>query len=240
MFRFRWIPFIAAMLAVAVGVALGRWQTRRALEKEAIEARMTARAAMAPIDLNLTVPSANDAEYRRVQARGEFLRNWPIYLDNRPYNGVAGFYVLMPFKIAGSARHVLVERGWVRRDFAERAKLPPLATPAGETEIQGVAVRRAGHLLQLGAEPPLRPGAVRENLSVQEFAHASGLDMLPLLVEQTSDTHDGLVRDWPRPSAGAERNRGYALQWYGLAATAFLFFVVTGFRRGTKQAESKE
>jgi len=59
--------------------------------------------------------------------------------------------------------------------------------------------------------------------------------MLPLLLQQTSDTGDGLVREWPQPAVGSERNRGYAFQWYALAAMAFVFFVVTGFRRGTKQ-----
>jgi len=31
-----------------------------------------------------------------------------------------------------------------------------------------------------------------------------------------------------------EKHRGYAFQWYALAAMAFIFFVVTGIRRGKK------
>jgi cytochrome oxidase assembly protein ShyY1 len=58
--------------------------------------------------------------------------------------------------------------------------------------------------------------------------------MQPFVIEQLSDTRDGLIRDWPRPSTGIDRHLGYAFQWYALAATAFIFFVVTGFRRGTK------
>jgi cytochrome oxidase assembly protein ShyY1 len=45
---------------------------------------------------------------------------------------------------------------------------------------------------------------------------------------------DGLVRDWPAPSLGIERHRGYAVQWYALALMAVIFFVVTGLRRGKK------
>jgi cytochrome oxidase assembly protein ShyY1 len=72
-----------------------------------------------------------------------------------------------------------------------------------------------------------------QNANAAGIAQAAGIKIIPLMLEQTSDTQDGLVRDWPLPSAGVERHRGYAFQWYGLAATALIFFVVTGFRRGT-------
>jgi surfeit locus 1 family protein len=234
MFRFRWVPFVAAVAVVAAGVSLGQWQTRRALEKESIAAKLTQREAAAPLDLNAARPNIGDAEYRRAVVRGEFLSGWPVYLDNRPHDGMAGFYVLMPFKIAGSDLHVLVARGWAPRDTNNRLKLPDLVTPRGQIEVRGVVRHNAGRLLQLGAPPDIRPAAVLQNLEVKQFAQASRLTMLPMLIEQTSDTRDGLVRDWPKPSVGSERNRGYAFQWYALAATAFLFFVVTGFRRGTK------
>jgi surfeit locus 1 family protein len=234
MFRFRWVPFVAAIAVAAAGTSLGQWQTRRALEKESIAVKLTQREAAPPLDLNVALPNIGDAEYRRVAVRGEFLPGWPVYLDNRPYGGMAGFYVLMPFKIAGSDLHVLVARGWAPRDPNNRLKLPAPVTPRGQIEIRGVVRHSAGHLLQLGALPEIRPNAVVQNLEVKQFAQASRLNMLPVLIEQTSDTREGLVRDWPKPSSGSERNRGYAFQWYALAATAFLFFVVTGFRRGSK------
>jgi surfeit locus 1 family protein len=45
----------------------------------------------------------------------------------------------MPFKIAGSDMHVLVERGWLPRDPAVHDRLPAYATPQGEVTIEGVA-----------------------------------------------------------------------------------------------------
>jgi cytochrome oxidase assembly protein ShyY1 len=233
-FRFRWIPFIAAAAAVAIGVTLGQWQTRRAAEKEAIERKLSAREAAPPLALNGRLQAIDEAEYRRVLVRGEFVRGWPIYLENRPHQGVAGFYVLMPLKIAGSDLHVLVARGWVRRDVADRTRLPSIPAPAGTVEIEGVATRNPGHVLQLGRPEPLHPNAIVQNVDVEEFAQASKLPMQPFVIEQLTDTQDGLVRDWPRPSTGVEKHRGYAFQWYALAATALSFFIVTGFRRGRK------
>ncbi|HJV87950.1 MAG TPA: SURF1 family protein [Noviherbaspirillum sp.] len=231
-FRFRWIPFIAAIIAAAVGIALGNWQTRRAHEKEAIEARLTKRESAPPVSIGGVTLAPEELEYRRVVVRGEFVPGWTVYLDNRPYEGMAGFYVLAPLKIADTGRYVLVARGWIRRDPLDRAKLPPIRTPAGVVELQGIGVRGPGHVLQLGAPELLRPSAIVQNLSVGEFAQASQLPMQPFVIEQLSDTQDGLVRDWPRPSLGVEKHRGYAFQWYALAATALIFFVVTGFRRG--------
>lgn len=40
------------------------------------------------------------------------------------------------------------------------------------------------------------------------------------IVQQSSPAADGLVRDWPVPAAGVDRHRGYAVQWYALAALA--------------------
>lgn len=233
-FRFRLVPFVAAVVTVAIGLALGQWQTRRALEKEAIEIKMSARESAPPVVLPAAPAALDTIEYRRVLIKGEFVRDWAIYLDNRPHRGAAGFYLLMPLKIADSDMHVLVARGWIPRSGAERAKLPPLVTPTGPVEILGTVRGEPGKLLQLGRAEDLRPGAIVQNVEVAEFAAASKLAMQPLLVEQLNDTRDGLVRDWLRPSTGLDKHRGYAFQWYGLAAAAFLFFLITGLRRGTR------
>ena len=45
---------------------------------------------------------------------------------------------------------------------------------------------------------------------------------------------DSMARDWPPPEAGIDKHRGYAFQWYALAALALLFYVMTGFRRGSR------
>jgi surfeit locus 1 family protein len=238
-FRMRWVPLLATLVVVALGVSLGRWQTQRGDQKQEIQSRMQERQAAPALELDRESlqQDPRQREYRHVRLRGEFVATWTTYLDNRPYNGVAGRYVLTPFKIAGSERAVLVERGWVARDVADVAKLPAVPTPAGMIEIEGVLRLGAGHLLQLGAAAVPQPGALMQNLDIGAYAHASGLALAPFVIEQGADAHnagDGLVRDWPAPSLGIERHRGYAVQWYALALMALIFFVVTGFRHGKK------
>lgn len=230
----RLVPLIATVLLVALGLGLGHWQTSRGDEKQAIADKLAQREAAAPLTLGASLLAADQVEYRRVAVSGTFLSDWAIYLDNRPQNGVAGFYVLMPLRIADSDTYVLVARGWAPRSGADRSLLPRMSTPTGRVALTGVARLHPGRLLQLGEAAPLQPHAIVQNVDVTQLAAASHLKLQPFIIEQTSDLQDGLVRDWVQPSLGIERHRGYAFQWYALAAMAALFFVFTGFRRGKK------
>jgi cytochrome oxidase assembly protein ShyY1 len=234
-FRFRFIPLIATVAVVALGLSLGNWQQRRAEEKTALGARLAAGNAAAPLQLGAVTLPAQQAEFRRVRVTGQFVPGWPVYLDNRPYQGRAGFYMLMPFAIAGSDLHVLVARGWLPRDPVQRDKLPAITTPDGPVTLDGTARLNAGHVMQLGSAPALRPGAIVQNADEAQVAAASGLKMQPFVIEQTAAVPGDdrqLVRDWPAPELGVDKHRGYAFQWYALSAMALIFFVWNGFRRG--------
>ena len=239
-FRFRTIPFLATLVLVALGILLGNWQVRRAAEKTALQARLAQRAALPPLVLDGAPVDPAAIEYRRVMVTGEFISNWPLFLDNRPLEGRTGFVLLMPFKIADSNEAVLVARGWLPRDPAAHDRVPQVATPVGRTTIEGMVVLHPPRVMELGTAPPPRPGAIVQNLDPAGFARTSGLSVLPVLVEQTGldagAPDRALVRKWPAPAVDVDRNKGYAFQWYALAALAFLFFVMTGFRSGTKQA----
>jgi cytochrome oxidase assembly protein ShyY1 len=226
---------VATVLLVALGVSLGNWQQRRAADKIALQHKLGERGAGAPLALGPELVAAAPLEYRRVRVTGEFVGAYPLYLNNRPQDGRAGFYLVMPLKLAGSDTHVLVARGWLPRNSADAAKIAPYATPAGTVTVEGIVKARVGHVMQLGTPEPVKPGAIVQNIDPAQFAQASGLKLQPFFIEQGGPGADGLVRDWPAPSLGVEKHQGYAFQWYALAAMALLFFVITGFRRGTNQ-----
>jgi surfeit locus 1 family protein len=234
-FRFRAIPFVATMLMVALGVSLGQWQDRRALEKTTLQAKLIERAAAAPLVVAAQPLTLADVEFRTVSVAGEFVQDWPLFLDNRPQDGKVGFYLLMPFKVAGSNMHVLVARGWLPRYTGEHDRLPEFSTPSGTVIVTGIAKTAMGKVMQLGQPAALRPRAMLQNLSTDQFAAASKLAVQPFFIEQTAPAapDDKLARNWPAPALGVEKHQGYAFQWYALALMALLFFVFTGFRRGT-------
>lgn len=223
------------MLAVvAMGTALGQWQTGRANMKLAMQHDMDVRSSQAPVVLDASMDDIAAMQFRPAIAAGRFVPEWTIYLENRPHQGRAGFYVVTPLQLDDHAGAVLVLRGWIPRDVADRTRIASYTTPAGPLRIDGLVRVDAGKVLQLGTAGMPAPGAIMQNLDIGLVQAASGLPLLPYVLAQTGGDDDGLVRDWPLPATGVDKHRGYAVQWYGLALTAFVFFIVTGFRRGKK------
>lgn len=232
-FTFRFIPFLAAIMVALIALSLGNWQSRRAEEKQRLASELATQAALPPLDMQLVKEGKAPTYFRSVQMTGSFIAQWPIYLDNRPYQGQAGFYLLMPFKLKDSEQTLLVMRGWLPRDAQNRLQLPIIPTPQGVLQLEGKVRESVGHVMQLGSEPALQSGVIRQNLEVTELSKTSGLKLENFIIEQTSETADGLIRDWPEASLGIEKHRGYAFQWYGLAVTALLFFIATGIKRAS-------
>jgi surfeit locus 1 family protein len=142
----------------------------------------------------------------------------------------AGYHVLMPLRLAdGSA--VLINRGWVAAG-ADRGTLPPVRTPRGVVEITGRVIVPEKDPFSLGATP--RDGARWQYVDPAGYAEWSGVGVASWTVQQDSAVDDGLVRDWPAPSLGEDTHRGYALQWYSLAALAAAltaYYVFRSFRK---------
>jgi cytochrome oxidase assembly protein ShyY1 len=226
-FRLRGAPLALAALACVAGIALGNWQTRRAEEKRALGARLEQALNAPAIELPPVRVDAYEFVLKRVAARGEFVADRTVFLDNKMRHGRVGYEVITPFRLSRSALHVLVNRGWIEAPPG-RDVLPPVRTPPGETRVEGLALERLPHALQLKEN---LQGSVRQNLDIGAFAADSGLALQPIVIEQLSDSGDGLAREWPRLDAGIERHQSYALQWYSLAALAVILAVVLSLRR---------
>lgn len=223
-----------AAAAFSLALSLGNWQRGRAAQKLAIEAQWDRAEQSAPRSVDAgSLPAAVDLPLR-VSLRGRFDHSRSVWLDNRPLDGRPGFWVVSPLHLADGTI-VLVNRGWVARDLADRARRPAIGEHAGEQHIEGLAVTHAPRLLELGeggnaAELP----AIWQNLEYSNYEAVSGLRVARMLVLQTSPHDDGLTRRWVRPASGVEKHRGYAFQWYALAAliaTLTTVFSLRAWRR---------
>ena len=203
-------------------ISLGNWQSRRAAEKRELGAALDRAAQSAPIEL----PSAADLLHKRVAARGQFVAERTVFLDNKLRRGRPGYEVVTPLRLTGSPASVLVNRGWVAAS-ASREALPDVRTPSGEVRIDGIALDRIAHALAAGEST----GRVRQNLDIAAYAKEAGLQLLPVVIEQHSDSGDGLARDWPRADRGIEKHESYSLQWYSFAVLAIALGLIFSFRR---------
>lgn len=225
------VVLAAAVLAAGVTARLGWWQLDRAQQKLELQARINARATLGPLplaDLPRSEVDAAAGHYRPVQLRGHWLDDKTVYLDNRQMHARQGFYVVTPLLIApGDA--VLVQRGWMPRDFSDRSKLQPLPPQQGTVLVSGRLAPPPAKLFEMGAAGQ---GAIRQNLDVAQLSRELGLALRPMSVQQTQPTQaapaeagslqvladDGLLRDWPAVAIDVGKHHGYAVQWFSLSA----------------------
>lgn len=230
-----WAVTLVALAALAVTVSLGRWQLSRAAQKEAVERQVDAQQQQPVLDQQafLALPNAASAIHRPVRLRGLWLPSRTLYLDNRQMHELAGFYVLTPLALEGSDQTVMVQRGWIQRNFVDRNQLQPIQTPAGLVDVTGVLALPPSHTLELGnaaataskhGAPGLSP--IRQNLDLEAFRIETALPLrTDISVQQTGLASEGLLRDWPAAAVGIQTNYGYAFQWFGLSVLIVLLYV---------------
>lgn len=224
-------PLVASIVGIAITLALGNWQLGRAAQKRELKVRIESLSAQPPINVSGAELAPQAVELRRVEARGVFDPQHTVFVDNRIRRGVPGFHVVTPLKLAGSERHVLVNRGWIA-GTSERSRLPEVRTPRGEVILQGMATVPGQRVFELSQK--VMEGRVWQNLTIERYRQAVPISIQPFAIRQDSELEDGLVREWDPPDFGIDRHYGYAFQWFALAATILVFYAVTRYRRLSK------
>jgi cytochrome oxidase assembly protein ShyY1 len=220
-------PTLGLAVLVAATVSLGNWQRHRGAEKEALRKQYELAAQEQPLELTAAPADAAALRFRPVRASGEFDGRRQVLIDNKIYAGRPGFDVVTPLKLAGGNRYVLVDRGWIAQG-AHRSELPQVQPPAGAIRIEGRINLPPARYLELKTDA--EPGPIRQNLDIDRIAAATGLALLPFLIEQSGDAGDGLVRDWPPPDFGIDQHRSYMLQWYSLAGLGIVLWLALNWR----------
>ena len=218
----------------AVCVSLGRWQMDRAAERVAIAQAIEAESKSHPLALKADTLAGELREWRPASATGVWLDAYTVLLDNRNLDGRPGWWLATPLQLADAPDNtaVLVLRGWLPRPLGHALpELPP--TPDTTQHVGGQLRARVPQLYELwqfsGRDTSALPNVWRpgepplvQNLDLARYEHATGLKLLSAVLEQTDAEPPGdtLRRDWPTPSLDADKNRGYALQWFSFAAIA--------------------
>jgi len=228
-----WLVACLSLVLFMLGGALGFWQLDRAHYKLNLAQSMQSQTDL-PVLTNEGwthgTPELTDV-HRRVQLRGRWLADATIFWDNRQMGGKNGLIVLTPLQLEASQAIVLVQRGWVQRNFLDRFQLPPVDTPPGLIDIQGQIVPFPSRRIALGGK---ESGPIWQNPDILEYRSRFGDAFSGISVRLTSGTADGLLRDWPAPDDGVDKHLGYAFQWFTLSAVVAIYFlwfqIVKGFR----------
>jgi len=229
-FEFKLLPLLGVLVALALFVSLGRWQAGKG---ERLQQELAARAArneLGAVPVGASLLDASALRDRTLVVRGEFEPQHQFFLDNRQHQGQPGLHVLTPLRIESSAVRILVNRGWVPWPSGGRGTLPVVSTPAGVQQISGQASVPSSKKAWLMPEQPDSP-QLWTRLDLSRLASRVQAPVQTVVLQQTSDSADGLVRVWEPPPDKVAMHRGYAFQWFGMAVALLLFYLLASVRR---------
>jgi len=230
--RSRLATTLVALPIVALLVGLGTWQLQRLAWKQDIIATMDSRTAGSPLPLDraLDLPAA-EREWRPVMAAGRFLHDRQVALYRMSVEGNPGYWILVPLRL-NDGRTVLVNRGHVPEALVEPAARPD-SEPQGMVWVTGIL---------RGAETP---GTFTNDndpgrgawfwIDVPALSGAMEVDLLPVVIH----ADPGPQGAWPRGGQAAFRPSNnhlqYVVTWYGLAAVAFVIYLLLLRRRPDRE-----
>ena len=230
-FQFRWIPFIATCMLMTVFLRLGWWQWSKGMDVETQVALRDQRSAVNPLLLGAEAVNAQEVDGIAVVVRGHFDVTQQFFLDNQQHQGRPGVHVITPLQIEGSQVRVLVNRGWVGWG-GSRTVLPQAPVPAGRVEVHGRASLPSDKAPAFVSESVGDTGALRTRIRLDEIQAAQDHPLQPVVILMAgAEPSDGLVRDWPELSNKAPMHKGYAAQWFLMAAVLLAFFVRSSYRK---------
>lgn len=223
------IPAIAALAGLVVLLSLGFWQLERLSWKDVLIAKVSNDVALpavpAPAPFDWPDMDHLEWDYRHVSVAGHFLNGAAYYYTalgkaNGPFEG-PGFMVYSPFQTHESWV-VLINRGFIPQGLSDDDRKSIIVVPGEELKLTG--------LLRRSEKPNWTTPDVDPN-SLIWFARDTGhmadaLDISDMTVAPFSiDLGAEFTPESGLPQAGEtvvqfkNDHLGYALTWFGLAAT---------------------
>lgn len=213
------------LVALAILLALGKWQLDRLAWKEDLIARISRQSGAPPSPLppESAWPAfdVRDAEYRHVKLSGryDFSRQVLVHVNAPKEHGVvrAGYVTITPITLADGSI-VLVNRGFVPLEMRYALAAIDARTPA-EASVTGLL--RASQIREpfVPEDDPAKGEWFTRDIAA--IAAAKHLERVaPFIVDASAA---GPYVEGPRPGLTVisfpNKHLEYALTWFGLAAT---------------------
>lgn len=212
----RWPGLLVLLVCLPILLRLGFWQLDRAEFKAQLLADLSSAESRPAISLLDVARLETLPPNTKVTLRGEYLAGRSALLDNRYYQGRPGFNVISLFKLAGSEKLLLVNRGWVALG-KYRYPLPDIAVPTGVVVLQGQIRPVPTDIVVLEKERFEQWPELVQNVDLEQLSRLGGQSISTVWILLLTDSDATLLQDWPVTIVGPQRHYGYAVQWFGLA-----------------------
>ncbi len=234
--KFAKLPTLVFLCLLSLLLSLGMWQTKRASEKRHFLQQQEQAQLMDVIRLSAnTEDDAETLRYRKFEVAGRYDTQHQFLIDNQISEGKAGYFVLTPFLLQGENRAILVNRGWIALN-QDRKRLPDVSMTAEAVVIRG----RANHFPSVGiklagAEIPTDTNpSVVQVVDYQLLAKKLGYSLFSFQLELDKTQPNGFKREWHITTLmPPEQHIAYATQWFALALTLTVIFIVYSFKKSS-------
>jgi surfeit locus 1 family protein len=233
-YRFNWKISLFTVLLLPVLIRLGFWQLEREQEKLALQNQYELRQDAEAVRL-AALNSDDDLQYMPVVMSGNYDNAHNFLLDNKIFEGKAGFEVLTPF-YTEHGEIVIINRGWIAQN-AYRGILPQVEEIAGQIELRGAVYIPLGEQFMLGEDRPEQSWPrIIQSLDMPYMAEVlDQTDLFPYTVRLDALSPGVYVRNWPLVSTTPEKHRGYAIQWFTMASVLILLYIFVSTRPEEKE-----
>ena len=221
------IPTLLTLVLLPILISLGFWQLDRAAQKGQLLTLYQQQQARPALNLNTSLGHSELYSYQRVEVTGRFDKEHQFLLDNRVYQGRAGYQVITPLIMAGSNQVVLVNRGWLPQ-MTSRSTLPVIPTPVSELTLEGqlkLDMHESFNLGESGFESDAWPRVIQW-LEMDKLEKSLGYKVQEFVILQSPDSPAGFVRDWYIKKIVPEKSISYAVQWFALALAMVIIYLV--------------
>ncbi len=229
----RWLPWLSALAIVVVFVGLGRWQLERADFKQAlIERGERVLAERDAIALSRAVEVTEGIDW--AGGGGVFLDRPELLLDNQVREGRAGLRSYRLFRPDGADRPLLVDLGWL--PWSADRRPPDSESVVGRRQLVGLMLPPPRSGLRLGpVGQPLPDGRwLLTRIDPEEIAAVlalpGGLSARVLRPDPADPIGHARDFDLLPNTLPPEKHRGYAVQWFALAAAVLVLASILAWR----------
>ena len=228
------VGWAAALAAIALFVNLGLWQSRRAVEKQAmLDAAAAVMTDRTPQPLSLAGDAARAREYDWAAGSGTFDARDALLLDNQQRNRRAGVRVYRIF-VPAQGDPMLVDLGWL--PLSGDRTLPEIPNLDGPQALRGLLVPPPSSGLALGPAMAKQGDVwLMTRVDLAAIASETGLSvpLAPRVLRLDPDLRIGYERDLELlpNTLPPDQHRGYAVQWFALAAAVLATALILTFRK---------
>ena len=223
-----------AVLAIGLFASLGTWQSRRAVEKQAmLDAADRVLVDRRAVPLAAAADAQRTRDYDWSVGTGRFDARGALLLDNQQREGRVGVRAYRIF-VPEAGAPLLVDLGWL--PLAGDRALPRVEQPAGEHELQGLLVPPPSTGIAVGpALSATGDGWLMTRVDMQAIAAETGLSvaLAPRVLRLDPALPLGYARDLELlpNTLPPDKHRGYAVQWFALALAVLATALVLTFRK---------